>query len=148
MSNKKRKKPATSFSTKLFQERLKKVDSAIKKEDWFSAFTNIVTYFEHYGYWAIAFHCLKRKVGLTEKAKESLKRLGASDFALMLRILNIIDNEDYSIIKKTIEERNKIVHPSQKGIRYIESKKKEEASKLLNEAKECLKKIQRFRGET
>lgn len=141
-------KASTSFSSSAFQERLRKVDKASKQEDWFSAFTNIVTYLEHYGYWAIRFHCLRQKITLTEKAEEALKRLGATDFALLLRILNLVDNGTYSVMKKTIEERNKIVHPGHKGIRYVDKKKKDEATDLLNKAKECLKKINSTVGGT
>jgi hypothetical protein len=135
------KKASTSFSSEAFSKRLKKIARAAKDEDWFSAFTSIVTYFEHYGYWAVRFYCGRHEITLTRKAEESLKRLGATDLALLLRILNLINNETYSTMKKTIEERNKIVHPGQKGIRYVDKKKKDEANRLPNEAKECLKKI-------
>jgi len=137
----KAKKASTSFSSEALKDRLKKVDNAVKKEDWFSAFTSVVTYFEHYGYWAVTFYCRRKKITLTEKAVESLKRLGAVDLALLLRILDLIDNETYSTMKKTIEERNKIVHPGQKGIKYVDKQRKEEASRLLNEARESLKTI-------
>lgn len=138
---KKASKASTSFSSNAFKKRLRKVDESVRNEDWFSAFTNIVTYFEHYSYWAARFYCLRQKIELTKKAEESLKRLSAADLALLIRILNLVDNETYSQMKKTIEERNKIVHPGQKGIRYVDSKKKDEASRLLNEAGECLKTI-------
>ena len=96
---------------------------------------SIVTYFEHYGYWAVRFYCHRKKIALTKKAEESLKKFGASDFALLLRILKLMDNETNSVMRKTTEERNKIVHPSRKGIKYVDKKKKDEAIRLLSEAK-------------
>lgn len=134
-------KNSTSFSSKAFAERLRRIDKALSREDWFSAFTNVVTYFEHYGCWAVRFYCLRHKINLTAKAEESLKKLGAGDLALLLRILKIIDNDTYSMMKKTIEERNNVVHPGRKGIRYVDQKKKDEACRLINAAEECLQMI-------
>jgi len=117
------------------------IDDAKRREDWFAAFTNSVTYFEHYGYWAIRAYCLREEVELTNKAKDSLKQLNAANISLLLRILDIIDNDTYSNMKKIIEERNKFVHPGRKGITYRDRKKKDNAIKLLNQAKECIQKI-------
>jgi hypothetical protein len=140
------RKASKSFSSAALKNRLRKVDNAVKKEDWFSAFASIVTYFEHFGYWAVTFYCRRNKMTLTKKALETLRRFGAADLAFLLRILNLMDNETYSTMKKTIEERNKIVHPGQRGIKYVDKKSKEEASRLLNEAKECFKTIMHTQG--
>ena len=136
------RKQSTSFSPGLFNERMKRIDEAIETENWFLGFTNAVTYFEHYGYWAIRFYCLKKKITLTNKAQNSIKRVGASELALILRILELIDDRIYSNMKKIIEERNKVVHPGRRGIRYVDKKKKDEATLLLEQAKECLQIIQ------
>ena len=136
------RKQSTSFSPSLFKERIRKIDEAIETENWFSGFTNAVTYFEHYGYWAIRFYCHREKITLTNKAQTSIKRLGASELALILRILELTDNRTYSNMKKIIEERNKVVHPGRRGIRYADKKKKDEATLLLEQAKECLQIIQ------
>ena len=119
----------------------KVIDDCRNREDWFSAFTNSVTYFEHYGYWAIKLYCTRNDVKLTEKATDSLKNLGAANIVLLLRILNLIDNETYSNMRKIIKERNKLVHPGRKGITYRDRKKKDKAVRLLNQAKESIKKI-------
>ena len=132
---------STSFSSPLFKERLEKIDSAIIEEDWFSGFALAVTYFEHYGYWAIRFYCLREKIELTNKADESLKMLGAVQLALFLRVLKLIDNETYSRMKKIVEERNKIVHPGRDSILYPDKKEKDEATMLLEQAKDCLLQI-------
>lgn len=134
-------KKSTSFSTPAFEERMGKIDVAITEEDWFSGFALAVTYFEHYGYWAIRFHCSRENIELTEKANENLKTLGAGQLALFLRILKLITNETYSNMKKVIEERNKIVHPGREGILYADKKEKDDATRLLNQAKKCLSKL-------
>lgn len=129
------------MSEDTFQKRLRIIDDA-KEEDWFSAFANAVSYFEHYGYFAIRAYCVREKVKLTGKAMESLKRnLSAGNIALLLRVLKLIDNETYSSMKKIIEERNKLVHPGRKGIAYRDRKKEDTAIRLLNQGKECLRKI-------
>jgi len=50
-------------------------------------------------------------------------------------------NETNSVMRKTTEERNKIVHPNRKGIKYVDKKKKDEAIRLLSEAKKRLRRI-------
>jgi len=119
----------------------KVIDDAKDIEDWFAAFANAVSYFEHYGYWAIILYCYREKVQLTEKARNSLKRLSAANICLLLRILKLTDNEAYSSMRKIIEERSNLVHPSRKGIRYRDKKKRDNAVMLLNQAKECIEKI-------
>ena len=138
------RKQSTSFNTSLFDERLKRIDEAKSKEKWFLGFTNAVTYFEHYGYWAIRFYCNRKNITLTQKAHYSLKQLGATELALLLRTLKLITNDTYSKMRSIITERNKIVHPGRKGIRYAEKKKdkkKHEWTLLLKQAKECLLEI-------
>ena len=129
------------MSEDAFQKRLRTIDDAKGEEDWFSAFANAVSYFEHYGYFAIRAYCVRKKVKLTNTAMEPLKRLGAGNIALLLRILNLIDNDTYSNMKKIIKERNRLVHPAGKGIRYRDQKKKDTATLLLNQAEGCLRKI-------
>lgn len=132
---------STSFSSPAFQTRLKKIDDAIREEDWFSGFALAITYFEHYGYWAIRFHCIREKIELTRKTDESMKMLGAAQLALFLRVLKLIDKQTYSTMKKIVEERNKIVHPGRNSILYPDKKEKDEATLLLNQAKDCLRTI-------
>jgi hypothetical protein len=88
----------------LFEERIKTVENAVNSKDWFTAFTSIVTYYEYYAYWAIRNQCTSARAKLNKKAEDSLKRLGAANLALLLRIMDIIDNEEYSTIKRTIAE--------------------------------------------
>jgi hypothetical protein len=124
-----------------FKQRLGKINEAIEKEDWFSGFANAVSYFEHYGYFAIRAYCARQKVELTKTAMKSLKDLSVGNIALLLRVLKLIDSKTYSGIKKIVKERNKLVHPARKGILYRDMKKKETAIRLLNQAKEDMCKI-------
>lgn len=134
------RKQSTSFSTALFDERLKRIDEAKSEPNWFSGFTNAVTYFEHYGYWAIRFYCKRESITLTNKAQDSLKKLGATELALLLLSLKLIQNGTYSKMRSVITERNKIVHPGREGIKYVKEKK-DEWTLLLEQAKECLLEI-------
>ena len=116
------------------------IDESKEREDWFVAFTNAVTYFEHYGYWAIKLYSARKHVKLTRKATDSLKRLSAGDIAFLLRILKLIDNEAYSNMKKIIEERNNLVHPWSKR-NNLPRTEKERAIELLNQANQSIREI-------
>jgi len=141
MSQKKKAKYRKSRARVLYPYRT--INYYKRKELWFPAFTNSVTYFEHFGYWAIKAHCSRNNIELTQKAKDSLKNLQAGNIALVLRILDLIDNETYSDMKKIIEERNKLVHPGRRGITYRERKRKDRAERLLNQAKQSIKEIRK-----
>lgn len=113
------------------------INEAIAREDWFSGFTNAVTYLEHWGYWRLRWYCIENHINMEKETK----RLNISDLILVLRLLKLIDEPTYSKIKIIIKERNKLVHPSRKGISYRDRKKKERAEELLNYAKECIRNL-------
>jgi len=113
------------------------IDDAIAREDWFSGFTNSVTYFEHWGYWKLRWYCIQNKVSI----KTKLRNLHVSNLVLILYLLKLIDQKTYSRIYKVIKERNKLVHPGRAGISYRDRKKKDRAVELLNDAKTCIKKL-------
>jgi len=115
----------------------KVIDEAIKREDWFSGFTNSVTYFEHYGYWKLKWYCIKERINVEKK----LKHLRAGTLALFLYTLKLIDTDTYSKMNKTIKERNKLVHPAIAGITYRDRKEKDRATQLLKDAKICIRKL-------
>jgi len=117
------------------------IDELIAKEDWFSGFANSVTYFEHYGYFAIRAYCVREGVELKGKAINLLRRNSAGNVTLLLRILKIIDDKSYSDMRKIIGERNNLVHPGRKGLAYRYAKKKDEYTVLLNKAKECIVRV-------
>jgi len=116
------------------------IDEAIKREDWFSGFTNSVTYFEHWGYWRLWWHCIQK--GIDSQALEKrLKNTHVSTIVLILYLLQSIDHDTYSRINKIINERNKLVHPAREGITYRDRKERDRAIELLNDAKACIKKL-------
>lgn len=121
------------------------IDDAIAREDWFSGFTNSVTFLEHWGYWKLRWYCVQRGIdrGALEKR---LRSLHISNLILILHLLQLIDQDTYSRISKIISERNKLVHPTRKGISYRNRKEKDRATKLLNDAKDCIVKLKKGIG--
>lgn len=129
-------KSRIKFSSRAFKERLRKIDEPKNKGDWFSAFANAVTYFEHYGYWRLQAYCLKEGMNLETK----LKGLRVSRITLILYLLKLIDTNTFSTMNMIIKERNKLIHPTIAGIRYRNKKEKDRAIQLLEDAKLCLTK--------
>lgn len=121
---------------------IKVIDKAIGEEDWFSAFTNSVTYFEYYGYWRLRWYCIKEKIDV----KEKLKNLRVGSLALVLFLLKLIDRNTYSKMNKIIKERNKLIHPAIAGITYRDRKKKDRAIQLLEDAKFCITELKKGIG--
>lgn len=113
------------------------IDEAIEREDWFSGFTNSVTFVEHWAYWKLRWYCIKNKI----KLKEELKRLNVGNLVTILYLLKLINEETYAKIKKSIVERNKLIHPGRKGISYRDRKEKDRATDLLNDAITCIKEL-------
>jgi hypothetical protein len=116
------------------------IDDAISREDWFSGFTNSVTYFEHWAYWRLHWYFIKNKLDIRTLSKK-LSRSHVSNLILILYILQAIDKDTYSRINKIISERNKLVHPAREGLSYRDRKEKDRAIELLNDAKNCIAKI-------
>lgn len=126
--------------TTLFEDRMNSVEKAIEDEEFLVAFTKFGIYFEFYGFWAINTACSKKKIKLTKKEEESLKRQGAMNLALQLRIIGLMENEEYPKIRAVIAERNKIMHPvGQKGIRYLEKIDKTATKKMVEDGISCLR---------
>jgi hypothetical protein len=59
------------------------INQAIERRDWFSGFSNSVTYFEHWGYWRLKWNCIKEQIDIEEK----LKHLHVSTLTLILYLL-------------------------------------------------------------
>jgi hypothetical protein len=112
------------------------IGEAIQRDDWFSAFSNAVAYFEHWGYWRLDWYCTKENIHVEEK----IRNLSVSTLALTLYLLKLINQNIYSKMSKTILERNKLVHPISrgKGIRYRDKKERDRAIEILTDAKECI----------
>lgn len=115
------------------------IEEAIQRKDWVSAFSNAVTYFEHWGYWRLRYYCIKEKI----HEKKKIKRLSVSNLALILHLLKLIDQNTHAKMTKTIKERNKLVHPVLlgEGIGYRDRKKEDRAIEILTDAKECIKEL-------
>jgi hypothetical protein len=113
------------------------IDEAIEREDWFSAFSNAVSYFEFWNFWAIEAYCLRVNIDVEKK----LRRLPASTLVLMLYLLKLIDFDTFSKMNIVIRERNKLVHTNlpEKIPIYDDDKKRAIAIQQLNDAKECIR---------
>jgi len=118
------------------------IDEAIKREDWFSAFSNAVSYFEFWAYIWLWRYCQKENMHI----EEIIKGLNARELNLILYLMKLTDSNFFHKMKKTISERNFYVHPEKTeemlGYRHKESKEeKEEALRYLEDAKYCTKKV-------
>lgn len=118
----------------------KDIDDSIKRRDWFTGFAISVSYFEHYGAEKIKNYCKTQKI---RGCSDPLKRMNVNSIIFILRVLEFINNDIYEKMKKTISERNKLIHPSRKGIDYRYQKEENRAKQLLEEAKECIHKIKK-----
>lgn len=112
------------------------IDEAIKRKDWFSAFSNAVAYFEHWGYWRLRHYCIKEKI----YEKEKIKHITVSNLVLILHLLKLIDQNTHAKMVTTIKERNKLIHPilQGEGIGYRARKEEDGAIKILENAKKCI----------
>jgi len=112
------------------------IDEAIQRGDWFSAFSNAVAYFEHWGYWRLSWYCTEENIHVEEK----VRNLSVSTLTLTLYLLKIMNQNTYSKMSKTILERNKLVHPISrgKGIGYRNRKERDRAIEILTDAKKCI----------
>jgi len=118
------------------------IDNAIRRKDWFSGFTNCVTYFEHWGYWKLKWYCIKNKIN----AERKLHSLSVGNIAVVLYLLRAIDQDTYSKMLEVIKERHRLVHPAREGITYRDRKEEETFARLLNDAKDCIRRIKKGIG--
>ena len=121
------------------------INEAIEREDWFSAFSNAVTYFEHWGYWRLEWYCIKKKIVLGTK----LKRLHVSTLVLILYLLRLINTDTYTKMNETMKERNRLIHPisTEAGITYRDKKDKDRATEILDNAKLCIRQLKEGVGK-
>jgi hypothetical protein len=93
------------------------IQRAIDNRDWFFAFSSAVTFFELFGYWRLRQHCEYEKL----YANRQIKKLGATNLALVLYLLQLIDQDTHVKITKVIESRDNFVHPISEGARLSSS---------------------------
>lgn len=116
----------------------KEIQDAIDGEDWISAFATAVSYFEYYGANIIKGRCKSLEI---PRYKDIVKNMGASNIILILRLLSLVNEDIYGKMRKTLQERNKLIHPERGGIGYRYKKQKDRAKELLEEAKQCIHRI-------
>lgn len=116
----------------------KEIQDAIDNEDWISAFATAVGYFEYYGARIIKGRCKSLEI---PRYKDIVKNMSASSIILILRLLGLVDADIYGKMRKTLQERNKLIHPERGGIGYRYQKEKDRAIELLEDAKQCIHRI-------
>lgn len=116
----------------------KEIQDGIDGEDWVSAFATAVSYFEYYGARTIKGRCRSLEI---PRYKDIVKNMGASRIILILRLLALVDKDIYGKMRKTLQERNKLIHPERGGIGYRYKKQKDKAKELLEDAKQCIHQI-------
>lgn len=113
------------------------INKAIQNEDWFSGFAVAVSYFEYFGA-----RVLKARAMNIPSYEDIFKNMSVNTMTFILRVMNIVDEDTYNKMRTTIIERNKLVHPERGGVAYRHQKQKGRATQLLNDAKECIHKLE------
>lgn len=134
------------------------IDKAIESRDWFTGFATAISYFEHFGTIKIrsyidsrilrAIDDLEERENVRKQLRDdlgkNLERLSAKNIAFLLYAFKLIDSNTYLDMRKISTERNKLVHPTRKGIAWRYTKPYRTAKELLQKAKECIHKIQQI----
>lgn len=116
----------------------KEIEDSISRKDWFGGFAIAVSYFELLGFIKLIEFCESTGQSPSEKVKDELKRINITQLVALLRSFGLIDATTYSRMKKTISERNKLVHFLRKGVDYRDSKQEDRATSLLKQAIDCI----------
>lgn len=115
------------------------IDDAINRQDWVSAFSNAIAYFEMWGYWLLRFYCRNEKLYVQKKIED----FRVANLTLVLYLLKLIDQNTFSKMMETIKKRNNIIHAGAKGEfkRFLDEKERIEAITVLENAKYCIEKL-------
>jgi len=115
------------------------INEAIERNDWFSAFSNAVSYLEFWNFWAIEAYCLRENIDVGRK----LERLPVSTLTLILRLLGLIDSDTFSKMNVVIKERNRLVHRNvpEKIPIYDTERQRAVVTRLFSDAKQCIRNV-------
>ena len=116
----------------------KEIEDSMSRKDWFGGFAIAVSYFELLGFLKLVEFCKSIGQSPSENIKDELKRININQLIALLRSLGLVDADTYSKMKKTISERNKLVHFLRKGVDYRDRKQEDRAKSLLNHAIDCI----------
>lgn len=120
------------------------IGRAINAENWLAGFSFAVTYLEHFGTIKIRnfvdSQIVQKKVSLGQKREvkkqcsEDVGRLSATNILFLLFAFGLVDVNFYLDFRKIIAERNRLVHPSRKGVGFqcVEEEKKKRVTMLQN----------------
>ena len=116
----------------------REIEDAMSRNDWFGGFAIAVSYFELLGFLRLIKFCESLGQSPSENVKDELKRINVKQLTALLYSLGLIDRNTYSKMKKTISERNKLVHFLRKGVNYRDRKQEDRAKTLLKQTIECI----------
>jgi hypothetical protein len=120
------------------------IGRAIKAENWLAGFSFAVTYLEHFGMIKIKIivdsRIVQKKVSLSQKREvkkqfsEDVERMTATNILFLLFAFGLVDVSFYLDFRNIIAERNRLVHPSRKGMGFqcVEEEKKKRVTMLQN----------------
>ena len=109
----------------------KKIENAIHNEDFLSAFSHAVTYFELFGF------VILRKKLRGKISGDKLEKLSVHTIIILLCALEIIEQPTYNTMMAVKTVRNKIIHP-EKGIMYEPN---DEEKRAISKSVECVEEL-------
>jgi len=109
----------------------KKIKNAIHNEDFLSAFSHAVTYFELFGF------VILRKKLRGKISSDKLEKLSVHTIIILLCALEIIEQPTYNTMMVVKTVRNKIIHP-EKGIMYEPN---DEEKRAISKSVECVEEL-------
>ncbi|MBL7167227.1 hypothetical protein ISS40_01010 [Candidatus Bathyarchaeota archaeon] len=110
---------------------VKRIKDAINNEDYLSAFSSAVTYFQLFSYILLA-RKLKGKIG-----SEKLEKLNVPGIIMLSHVLKIIDQPEYCTMWDVLSARNKLVHPNE-GVMHDPT---DEEKRALSKSILCIGKL-------
>ena len=113
----------------------KRIKDAIVNEDYLSAFSSAVTYFELFGFILLE-RKLKGKVG-----GDKLTLVNVPGIIILLYVLDIIEQPTYDTMMKVKGVRNKLIHPVEGTMYDPNDEDKRALSKSIHCIEELLRKI-------
>ncbi len=131
------------------------IEKAIKNEDWVSGFSYAVRYIEHFGTIKIKNFVDSKIVQnirssdqkkVSKRYLDDLNRLPVVNIIFLLFALGLVNADTYLDLRKIIVERNRLIHPSKKGVgfQYIEEEKNKRKA-MLQQAQKMIEELQQIK---
>ena len=116
----------------------RRLEEAKKTKDWFNAIIHSAIQLEKFGYIAVREY-LESKDVEPKIADKLLERISLREIADYLCLMDITDKQEYDVIKKIGEERNKFVHRKTGSDYFVGTRANVEYEPLVKAAIRILK---------